>query len=201
MIKIVLDTNVLISALIKTGKPKTLFYEIVKGKAQLILSMEILDEFEPDYVVNFAAQSMVAETEELNPYYRKNISVLPEMAQVSKRIFGMAGVSHKDINCVQLDDSYGPFLPMQLEALGFCARGEGVNFCNGGDRIRVGGVLSLNTSGGSLGEGHIHGMNHVIEAVRQIRHTSPAQVKDAKLVLVASGAGGPASGLILGGKL
>jgi len=45
MIKIVLDTNVLISALIKTGKPKTLFYEIVKGKAQLILSMEILDEF------------------------------------------------------------------------------------------------------------------------------------------------------------
>jgi len=45
MIKIVLDTNVLISALIKIGKPRKLFYEIVKGKAQLILSMEILDEF------------------------------------------------------------------------------------------------------------------------------------------------------------
>jgi len=45
MIKIVLDTNVLISALIKTGKPRILFYEVVKGKAQLIPSMEILDEF------------------------------------------------------------------------------------------------------------------------------------------------------------
>jgi acetyl-CoA acetyltransferase len=89
---------------------------------------------------------------------------------------------------------------MQLEALGFCDRGEGVAFCNGGNRIMVGGELPLNTSGGSLGEGHIHGMNHVIEAVRQIRGTSTAQVKNAKLVLVASGAGGPASGIILGGK-
>ena len=89
---------------------------------------------------------------------------------------------------------------MQLEELGFCNQGEGVDFCNKGDRIRLGGELPLNTSGGSLGEGHIHGMNHVIEAVRQIRGTSTAQVKDAELVLVASGAGGPASGLILGGK-
>lgn len=153
----------------------------------------------PAYVLG-AAQSMVFETEELNSYYRKDISVLPEMAQIGKRIFSMAGVTHNDIDCAQLDDAYGPFVPMQLEALGFCARGEGVDFCNGGSRIRLGGSLPLNTSGGSLGEGHIHGMNHLIEAVRQIRGTSTAQVRDAALVLVASGAGGPASGLILGGK-
>jgi len=122
------------------------------------------------------------------------------MAQVGKRIFAMAGAAPKEIDCVQLDDSYGPFVPMQLEALGFCSWGEGVAFCDGGIRIKVGGELPLNTSGGSLGEGHIYGMNHVIEAVRQIRGTSTAQVKDAKLVLVASGAGSPASGLILGGK-
>lgn len=58
----------------------------------------------------------------------------------------------------------------------------------------------MNTSGGSLGEGFIYGMNHVAEAVRQIRGTSTTQVKDAKLALVATGAGGPASGLILGGS-
>ncbi len=45
MIKIVLDTNVLISALFKKGKPRTLFYETVEGKAELILSMKILEEF------------------------------------------------------------------------------------------------------------------------------------------------------------
>jgi acetyl-CoA acetyltransferase len=153
----------------------------------------------PAYVLG-AAQNMVPETEELNSYYRQNISSIPEMAQVGKRIFAMAGVASKEIDCVQLDDSYGPFIPMQLEALGFCGRGEGVAFCDGGTRIKVGGELPLNTSGGSLGEGHIYGMNHVIEAVRQIRGTSATQVKDARLVLVASGAGSPASGLILGGK-
>ncbi len=147
-----------------------------------------------------AAQSMVPETEEQNSYYRRSISGFPEMAQMGKKIFSMAGVAPKDINCVQLDDSYGPFVPMQLEGLGFCKRGEGVDFCNGGSRIRLGGELPLNTSGGSLGEGHLYGMNHVIEAVRQIRGISTAQVKNAKLVLVASGAGSPASGLILGGK-
>lgn len=153
----------------------------------------------PAYVLS-AAQHMLAETEELTSYYRPSISSLPEMGKVGNKIFAMAGVAPKDINCVQLDDSYGPLVPMQLEELGFCERGEGTDFCKGGDRLRLGGELPLNTSGGSLGEGHIHGMNHLIEAVRQIRGTSTAQVKDAELVLVASGAGGPASGLILGGK-
>jgi len=178
------------------------YYEEADAAAALVITtVERAQDLKqrPVYILG-TAQIMVPETEELNSYYGKNISILPEMVQAGKRIFSMAGVSHKDINCVQLDDSYGPFVPMQLEALGFCARGEGVDFCSGGDRIRLGGVLPLNTSGGSLGEGHIHGMNHVIEAARQIRHTSPAQIKDANLVLVASGAGGPASGLILGGK-
>ena len=153
----------------------------------------------PVYVLG-AAQNMMFETEELNTYYRPSIADLPEMTQVGRKLFSMAGVTRKDIDCVQLDDSYGPFVPMQLEALGFCKRGEGVDFCKKGDRIRLGGELPLNTSGGSLGEGHIHGMNHVVEAVHQIRGTSTAQVENAGLVLVASGAGGPASGLILGGK-
>jgi len=153
----------------------------------------------PAYVLS-AAQHMLAETEELTSYYRPLISGLPEMGKVGSKILAVAGVAPKDINCVQLDDSYGPFVPVQLEELGFCQRGEGTDFCKGGDRIRLGGELPLNTSGGSLGEGHLYGMNHLIEAVRQIRGTSTAQVKDAELVLVASGAGGPASGLILGGK-
>jgi acetyl-CoA acetyltransferase len=147
-----------------------------------------------------AAQHMDPETEELTSYYRPSIYGLPEMGKVGTKIFAMAGVAPKDIKCVQLDDSYGPLVPMQLEELGFCDRGEGTDFCSGGDRIRLGGKLPLNTSGGSLGEGHLYGVNHLVEAVRQIRGTSTAQVKDADLVLVASGAGGPASGLILGGQ-
>jgi acetyl-CoA acetyltransferase len=178
------------------------YYEEADAAAALVITTaERAQDLKrkPAYILG-AAQSMVTDTEALNSYYRKNISALPEMAQVGKKIFSMAGVTIKDIDCAQLDDAYGPFVPMQLEALGFCGKGEGADFCREGKRIRLGAELPVNTSGGSLGEGHIHGMNHVIEAVRQIRGTSTAQVKDASLVLVASGAGGPASGLILGGK-
>ncbi|MCK4960897.1 MAG: hypothetical protein KAS19_00370 [Anaerolineales bacterium] len=153
----------------------------------------------PVYILG-ATQSQLSETEEKNSYYRPVISGLPEMGHMGKRLFAMAGIGPKDIKVAQLDDSYAPLVPMQLEELGFCGRGEGVAFCEGGDRIRVGGELALNTSGGSLGEGYLYGMNHVVEAVRQIMGTSTAQVKDADLVLVATGAGGPASGLILGGS-
>lgn len=178
------------------------YYEDADAAAALVVTTaeKAKDLRQKAVYVLGAAQSMVPETEELNSYYRRSISGLPEMAQVGKKVFSMASVAPKDINCVQLDDSYGPFIPMQLEEMGFCGRGEGVDFCNGGNRIRLGGELPLNTSGGSLGEGHLYGMNHVIEAVRQIRGMSTAQVKNARLVLVASGAGSPASGLILGGK-
>jgi acetyl-CoA acetyltransferase len=147
-----------------------------------------------------ATQSQVAGTEERKGFYRAAISGLPEMKHMGERLFAMAGVSPRDIKAAQLDDSFAPLVPMQLEELGFCDHGEGTAFCDGRSRIRIGGELPLNTAGGSLGEGHIYGMNHVLEAVRQIRGTSPAQVRDADLVLVASGAGGSASGLILGGS-
>ncbi len=145
-----------------------------------------------------AAQSMVAETEEKNGYYRTKIADLPEVGHMGRKLFAMAGVGPEDIRVAQLDDCYAPLVPMQLEVLGFCGTGEGAAFCDGGTRIREGGELVINSSGGSLGEGHIYGMNHVVEAVRQIRGTSTVQVRDAELALVATGAGGPASGLILG---
>jgi len=145
-----------------------------------------------------AAQATLPDTESMAGLYRKDIAGMPEVAAVGKRIFEMAGVTPADIDTAQLDDSYSPLVPIQLEELGFCQKGEGVPFCSGGDQIRLNGKIPVNTAGGSLGEGHIHNMNHIIEAVRQLRGTSINQVKDASLGLVVSGAGGPASGLILG---
>lgn len=146
-----------------------------------------------------AAQGSAADGELLSSFNRPSLSGLAEMNYMGRDLFQMAQVSRKDIDVVQLDDSYAPFVPMQLEELGFCDRGDGASFCANGDRIGMAGELPLNTSGGSLGEGNMFGMNHIAEAVRQIRGTSASQVKNANLVLVASGAGGPASGLILRG--
>ena len=147
-----------------------------------------------------AAQSQIVETEEKNGFYGPELGELPEIGRVGEKLFNMAGLNPKDIQVAQLDDAYAPLVPMQLEALGFCTQGEGAAFCGSGENIRAGGLLALNTAGGSLGEGHIYGLNHIVEAVRQIRGTSSNQVNGAEHVLVTTGAGGPASGLILGGN-
>ena len=89
-------------------------------------------------------------------------------------------------------ENFSPIVFMQLEAFGYCGPGEARDFIASGG-IGPGGPIPVNTNGGLLGEGYIHGMNNIIEAVRQLRGTSPNQVARANCVLVSAGR----SGLIL----
>lgn len=150
----------------------------------------------PEAVIMSAAVGTSTGGEQLSSYNRTEMSSLPEMALMGEELFRVAGIGPDDISLAQLDDRFAPLVPMQLEALGFCARGEGAAFCEGGDNLRAGGRLTINTNGGFLGEGFAHGVN-IIEAVRQLRGSSANQVEGANLALVATGAGGPADGLIL----
>ena len=102
-----------------------------------------------------------------------------------------AGVTHADIDLAMIYDSYTITVLATLEALGFCAPGEGGAFCAGG-RIGLGGALPVNPDGGGLSSNHpgMRGIFLVIEATRQLRgEGGPRQVKDAKLALV-HGTGG-----------
>jgi acetyl-CoA acetyltransferase len=105
--------------------------------------------------------------------------------------FGRAGLTPADMDVVQLYDSFTITTVLTLEALGFCGRGEALDFIAGG-RIRPGGALPLNTSGGGLSYCHPgqFGVLLLVEAVRQLRgEAGDRQVPGARHA-VAHGTGG-----------
>src|ERR1700686_1753419 len=80
-----------------------------------------------------------------------------------------AGVGPEDIDAVGAYDAFTFTSMLQLEDYGFCKKGEGGDYVSSGI-TRLGGKRPQNTSGGHLCEAYTHGMNMVIENVRQLRH-------------------------------
>jgi acetyl-CoA acetyltransferase len=115
----------------------------------------------------------------------------------ARDLFGAAGVGPGDVDVAQIYDAFTPLVTLSLEEYGFCAAGEGGPFSAGGRLEWPDGELPVNTSGGGLSEAYVHGMNLIVEGVRQMRGTSTSQVKDAELCLVTSGAAVPTSALLL----
>jgi acetyl-CoA acetyltransferase len=118
--------------------------------------------------------------------------------------FRTAGLKPSDMDFAQIYDCFTITVIVELEDLGFCRKGEGGHFVEGG-RIGIGGELPVTTHGGLLSGGHPGlggGFFHVIEAIRQLRGEAGArQVKDAEVALV-HGNGGVISihcTIILGG--
>lgn len=123
-----------------------------------------------------------------------------ECTVAGQRLFADAGITHDDIDVLFLYDHFTPMVLMQLEEYGFCGRGEGKDFIGDGSRfLWPHGDLPLNTSGGNLSEGYLHGMQNIIEAVRQLRGTARAQVKGARHAFVTAGNAVPTSAMILRG--
>lgn len=114
----------------------------------------------------------------------------------ARHLWKHADLTPQDIDVAQIYDAFTALVPLSLEGYGFCARGEGGAFTEGG-ALEIGGRLPLNTSGGGLSEAYVHGFNLITEGVRQLRGTSTAQVPGARTCLVTAGEGVPTSALIL----
>jgi acetyl-CoA acetyltransferase len=114
-----------------------------------------------------------------------DLTATPGVAS-SRAAYAMAGVGPGDIDLAELYDNFTIATIMELEDLGFCAKGEGGDFVSGG-RIAPGGALPLQTMGGGLSYCHpgMLGLLLIVEAVRQLRGEAEArQVPDAEVALV-----------------
>ncbi len=125
-----------------------------------------------------------------------HIGQMPDMTETAARLAGreafeMAGIQPKDIDVFEPYDSFTITVILQLEDLGFCEKGEGGAFVEGG-RLGPGGDFPALTSGGGLSYNHpgALGLLLVIEAVRQLRgEAGDRQVPGARLA-AANGVGG-----------
>jgi acetyl-CoA acetyltransferase len=103
-----------------------------------------------------------------------------------------------DVDVAQLYDGFSFNVITWLEGLGFCEVGEGGRFIEGGKRIARDGELPLNTGGGQIGGGRLHGFGFAHEAVVQLRGKGgERQVANDPRVAVCTSGGGPLATALL----
>ncbi|MDZ4278721.1 MAG: lipid-transfer protein [Dehalococcoidia bacterium] len=149
----------------------------------------------PAYIAA-AAQGTGSRAEMMTSYQRASLARLEESEATAKALYPIAELTPDDINVVEIYDPFTPMVLMQLEAYGFANAGESPALFREG-RLELDGDWPMNTHGGHLGEGYLHGFGHIVEGVRQVRGTAANQVRDVKTCLVTSGVGVPTSAAIL----
>jgi acetyl-CoA acetyltransferase len=124
-------------------------------------------------------------------YTRNYTSLLgPEM-------YTKSGLGPRDVQFAEIYDCFTSTVLIGLEGLGLCERGGSGEFVRGGG-TKLTGALPVNTHGGLLAEGYLHGMNTVAEAVLQIQgRGGDRQAPRHEVGIVTSGAQMDGSGLIL----
>jgi acetyl-CoA acetyltransferase len=120
--------------------------------------------------------------------YAQHVDLRPGL-RAARQMWGRTDLTVADVAVAGLYDGFSILTMLWLEALGFCGRGESGPFVEGGRRISFGGALPINTNGGQLSGGRLHGLGFVHEMCLQLRGEAGArQVERAGVAVVAVGA-------------
>ena len=118
---------------------------------------------------------------------------------LADRLYTLTGLSVADIDVALLYDAFTFEVIQQVEDFGFCPKGEGGPFVASG-AIALDGTIPVNPHGGLLSEAYVHGFNHVVEAVQQLRNEgAERQVSNVDVALVTGFAYSSGSAMLLGG--
>jgi acetyl-CoA acetyltransferase len=156
--------------------------------AFVITSAERARALRPDPVYVLSA------TQTVSPY-REPMGIYPtgELLELfppaaAARLFEQAGVRHADIDVAEFYDATS-YMPLRsLESYGFVPDGQAWRYVTE-QGTGLDSPLPVNTHGGHLSEAYLHGMNGILEAVRQLRSTASNQVTNAEVALVGAPAG------------
>lgn len=165
------------------------------GVALLVSSLDrARDLAQPPVRILAASQAHLRDSDIMFNYYMDDMTEFKDNRHLAARLWAQSGITAEDIDVAMIYENFSPIVFLALEGFGFCGRGEAKEFIRDG-HIALDGKLPVNTHGGLLGEGYIHGVNNILEGVRQIRGTAANQVTGARHVLVSASR----SGLVLGG--
>jgi acetyl-CoA acetyltransferase len=142
----------------------------------------------PVYVTGFAMGSG-PEMTAMTFYYGEELGRTPAR-YVAPELWRNTGLRPSGIDVAQLYDAFTPQIPISFEEYGFCGEGEAPAYMAEGKNP------PYNTSGGGLSEAYVHGMNLILEGVRQVRGSSTSQVPGARHCLVTSGAVVPTGAVV-----
>jgi len=121
--------------------------------------------------------------------------------QSAQMMWDRTDLTTADVDNAQIYDGFTVYALRWLEALGFCERYEGAAYVRRGTRIRADGELPMNTGGGQLSAGRMHGFGGLLEACLQLRGDAGSHQMDNRpqVAVVTSGAESFTSSILLGG--
>jgi acetyl-CoA acetyltransferase len=124
-------------------------------------------------------------------------------ANVGRTLWASTSLKPKDLDGAMFYEGFSPDIYWWLEGLGFCGKGEAYEWIQDG-RIAIGGELPVNTFGGSISEGRLHGIGHWVEATKQVQGRADdqpgdgaRQIPNAEHILVVTGMTGHGVGVVL----